>query len=66
MFVLEPLLADLIHADLRKARVVGTGVDTQHILHLVDKQSVLLGGNAPLLFEPGLQFVFFSVRRTVS
>src|SRR6266511_2429107 len=62
----DQLLRGLIHADQRPLRVVGPRVDVQHILQVVDKLGIRRGRNAPLLLPPGLQFVFFKVRRTVS
>ena len=41
-------------------------VDLQHVLHRTDELGVGLRRDAPLLLQPRLEFVFFSVRRTVS
>jgi hypothetical protein len=54
-----------IQAHQRFVLVIGAAVDIQHILHAPDE---LTAGarKAPLAFQPGTQFVFFSARRTVS
>src|SRR5258706_6036136 len=65
MLVFHQILAHLIHTEQRAARVVGTTIDIQHIFHAPDKLGGGLG-KAPLLFQPGLEFIFFSAWRTVS
>src|SRR5580698_5783551 len=60
------LLAQLIHADQRVARIVRALVGLQHVFHVVNKLRVVLRGNAPHPLLPGLQLIFFRQRRTVS
>jgi hypothetical protein len=66
ILVLDEILAHLIHADPRDCRVIRLTIHIDHILHVIDKVPVRLFGEAPRLFEPGLQLVFFSVVLTVS
>src|SRR5499427_10298551 len=59
------LLAGFIKVDLRARGIIGLLVEVEHVLHGGDK----LGAHvwqAPLLFLPGLKFVFLSTCRTVS
>ena len=65
-FVMEKQFCTFIHTDLRKAGSIGTGVDVQDIFHAPDKCCAGLRGDTPALFQPRLEFVFFSVLRTVS
>jgi len=65
-FILQELFGTFIHTHLEKAGVVGAGVDLQHILHTPDERGAGLGGNAPALLQPGFEFVFLRVLRTVS
>src|SRR5207245_748766 len=60
------LLTQFIHADQRQARIVQALVGLQHVFHVVDKLGIVLRRNAPHAFLPGLQFIFFRQRRTVS
>jgi hypothetical protein len=62
----EQLAAGLVQADLRPARVVGAGVDPEHVLHAPDELGVMLGRDAPALDAPGLQPVCCKACRTVS
>src|SRR5579872_2993203 len=64
--IAEQLFAHFIHADLRILRVVSPDIDGQHIFHASDKLRIGFRSDTPLLFEPGLEFVFFSTCRTVS
>jgi hypothetical protein len=54
------LLAGFVQADLGLSRVVGTGVDRQHLLHLAGKLGIALGRDTPLLVAPRLEFVVLS------
>src|SRR5512132_2174766 len=45
----KQLAAGLVQADLRAARVTGTGVDLEHVLHPPAELAVLLGRDAPAL-----------------
>src|SRR6266540_3795873 len=62
----EQLAAGLVQADLRMARVVGTGIDLQHVLHPPAELGVLLRRDAPALGQPRLEAVCFKAWRTVS
>src|SRR5262249_1890734 len=64
--LLHQLLARLVETHHGALGVVRPLIDLQHIFHRADKVSVLIRGNHPLLLQPGLQRVFFSVSRTVS
>src|SRR5205807_9766824 len=46
--------------------IVGSVVNLQDIFHRTDEFGIGLRRDAPLLLQPRLEFVFFSVRRTVS
>jgi hypothetical protein len=59
------LIGTLIKAHHRKAGVIGLGVEIQHLLHAPHKFSADRR-DTPLLFQPRLDRVFFSVRPTVS
>ncbi len=61
---LYQLLVRLIYADHRVERVVGTLIYFQNILHLCHKFSVRLW-DAPFLYLPRLEFVFFIILHTV-
>lgn len=61
----DQLLACLIKVDLRALRVIRRGVQIQGLLHRRDELATDRR-DAPLLFQPGLEFVFLSARRTVS
>jgi hypothetical protein len=45
----EQLATGLVQADLGAARVIGAGVDRQHVLHAPHKLGILLGWDAPTL-----------------
>jgi hypothetical protein len=62
----EQLAAGLIQADLRARRVLGAGVDLQHVLHPPAELAVLLGRDAPALGQPRLELVCCKAWRTVS
>src|SRR6266511_4258441 len=62
----EQLAAGLVQADLRAARIIGPGVDLQHVLHPPDELGVVLGWDAPALGQPRLEPVCFKAWRTVS
>ena len=61
----DQLFAGFIKADRRALGVIGLLIQVQHIFHTGDKVGTYLR-DAPLLFLPGLEFVFLSVRRTLS
>ena len=56
---LHLLFAGLIQADENLVVPIGTLVDLQHVLHGADKFRTALRRNAPTLFQPRLEFVFF-------
>src|ERR1700693_1147690 len=60
------LLAQLIHANQWKPRIIWTLVDFQYVFHVENELGVVLRGNTPHALLPGLQLVFFRQRRTVS
>src|SRR5712691_10448833 len=60
------LAAGLIQADLRAARIIGPGVNLQHVLHPPAELGILAGRDAPALGQPGLEAVCFKAWRTVS
>src|SRR5208282_5554343 len=62
----DQLLAALIHANHGSAGIVRTMVHFQHIFHRGHEFGRRSRRQAPALLQPGLEFVFFSVRRTVS
>src|SRR5215207_8069028 len=62
----QQLPAGLVQADLRAARVIGSGVDPKHVLHAPDELGILLGWDAPALGQPRLEAVCFKTWRTVS
>jgi hypothetical protein len=47
----EQLAAGLVQADLRAARIIGAGVDPQHVLHPPAELGILLGWDAPALLS---------------
>lgn len=59
------LLTRLVQTHQRATRVVGTGIHLQDVLHVPDELATELIRQTPILFQPRLEFVFFSVRRTV-
>ena len=62
----DQLLTGLVHTDDGSEGVVRAFVDLQDVLHLPNKLGVGFGRDAPRLDQPGLELVFFSVRRMVS
>ena len=60
------LLWRLVHTYDRVAFVVGALVDIEYHFHMCDKVAIVQRRNYPSLFLPGLDFVFFRTRRTVS
>jgi hypothetical protein len=64
--LVDQLLRGLIKADERIIFLFRRGVQLQHFFHLTDKFCTLFRWNHPTFFLPRLEFVFFSVCRTVS
>ena len=64
--VIEHLARRLVEAHVGPPRLIGLLIHVKHLFHLADKGCVLLGRDDPLLLQVGLEFVFLSVRRTVS
>jgi hypothetical protein len=64
--MLDELLGPFIKTDQRPFRIVRPLIHIQHLFHLANKLGVGIGRNDPLLVTPRLEFVFFSVFRTVS
>ena len=64
--LLHQLLAGLIQAHQHFLVIESAMIDLQHVLHGAYQLGAALGREAPALLQPGLQFVFFRVRRTVS
>ncbi len=62
----DQLLARLVQAHYRTGRIIRPLVHLQHVFHLPNELGVGLRWNAPLFAQPRLEFIFFSVRRTVS
>src|SRR5258708_29186477 len=65
-FVPEELFGTFVHANLWKTWIVGTGIHLQDIFHAPHKGRTRLRGDTPALFQPRLEFGFFSTLRTVS
>src|SRR5487761_892458 len=63
--LLDQLLARLVEADLRGARVIRLGIQIEHVFHAPDVFPTDLW-DAPRASKPGLQVPLFRVRRTVS
>src|SRR3712207_3214215 len=63
--VAQQLLAHLVHADLRIARVVGSRIDVEDILHPPDELGIGLRWDAPVPLQPRLKLVVLSTRRMV-
>src|SRR5262249_21647311 len=61
----DQLLIRLVKVDFRALRVIGGGIQIQHLFHGRDELATD-SRNTPLLFQPRLELVFLSVRRTVS
>ena len=64
--LLHQLFAGLVQGHQHLVVPELTVVDLQHVLHGADELGVARWRDAPALFQPRLEFVFFSVRRTVS
>src|SRR5262249_1316805 len=61
----EQLPAGLIKVNLRPPRIIRLGTERQDVLHGGDERPANLS-ETPLLFQPRLELVFLSARRTVS
>ena len=61
----DHLVRAFVEAHTRALRIVGLRIEIKHILHVPDEVWADRW-DAPLFPQPGLQCVFFSVRRTVS
>jgi hypothetical protein len=59
MHLAEHLFADLVHADHWTTGIIGPSVDLEHILHMPDKVTTLLGRDHPLTLPMRLERVFF-------
>ncbi len=60
------LFATFIKTHHRTSGIIGAMIDFQHIFHRTHKLSILFGWNAPFIFQPGFEFIFFNVVRTGS
>lgn len=60
------LFIALIEADLRAFGIEGSGVDRQQVFHRSDEASIGFRWDLPFDFQPGLEFVFLRIVRTVS
>jgi hypothetical protein len=60
------LLTGFIHTNDRKPGIIRLLVNTEHFFHLANKFRVRFRRDTPFLFQPGFQFIFLSVWRTVS
>ena len=60
------LFAGFIHANRGKSGIVEPVVDFENIFHPPDELAIVFLRKAPLLFQPRLNCIFFSVLRTVS
>ena len=54
------LLAAFVKADEGLLWVMWSMVHLKHIFHVTDKPGTFLFRNAPLLFQPGLKFIFLA------
>ncbi len=61
----DELLGHLVHAEKGAAFVVGPAIEVEDILHGGHEGPALRRGDDPLLLQPRLDFVFFSMRDTV-
>src|SRR5512132_914709 len=61
----DQLLVRFIKVDLGTSRIIGLGVDLQHVFHRGDKLRTDLW-DAPLLLQPRLEVTFFKTLRTLS
>ena len=59
-------LAGFVHTNERLFVAVFLGIHVEDLFHLSHESRPVALGDAPALFPPGLQLVFFRVRRTVS
>ena len=64
--LLEVLVTRLIQTHQDFLLPIGALVDFQHVFHRTHKARTALRRQAPALFQPRLEHVFLSVRRTVS
>ena len=64
--LLHLLFAGLVQAHQNLIVPVLALIDFQHVLHGAHEFGTALRRDAPALFQPGLEFVFFSAWRTVS
>ena len=64
--MLDQLLGPFVEADHGTLGVIRSLVDIQRVFHVAHELGVGVGRDDPLLAKPRLEFVFFSVRRTVS
>ena len=55
----------LVKANQGSLRIMGALINLQHIFHVRDKSRVLLRRYHPVLFDMGLQLVFFKARAIV-
>ena len=63
---LHLLFAGFVQAHQDFIVFIGTVIDLQHVFHGTHKVRTAFRRDAPTLFQPRLEFVFFSVLRTVS
>ena len=61
----DELLGHLVQAEKGAAPVVGSAIEVEDILHGGHEGAVLRRGDDPLLLQPRLDFVFFSMRDPV-
>ncbi len=59
-------LEGLVQAHLWPSRIIGPTLDVQHVLHPPDELRAGFWRDAPLLVQPGLERIFWSVCRTGS
>jgi hypothetical protein len=62
----DRLLAGFIYTAPRPSRIVGPVRDFPNVLQGTDEVGICRGRTTPGLMPPGVQFVFFNVRRPVS
>src|SRR5690606_9934629 len=63
---LRLLFATLVKTHQRLGGGAGSMINGQDIFHSADKVGAFFRRDTPLFFQPGLEFIFFSVVRTVS
>src|SRR5260370_4700281 len=66
LHIADQLLVAFIHANHWKTRVIRTLIHIQDLFHIGYERRVVFGRDAPLLFAPGFERIFFSTWRTVS